>query len=366
MFGFVLFFIFNIIYSSLPPIFRPMSEREIDFDGDVCHYTHVHNTESGGSTQTIEYVKGCKKGKRCRPATNNIENYEIKTCQEYDELELLTLGEKCEYTSQCDSGLTCKDDVCTVTENNPAYEKDGYYYCPSDLIPISTTEYSYACIKQSIYKDYSTSRCYYDDEEGNKIYSAPEFLKVCGEIKFYKLDSTSNYEYIIKQISTTSIGSQPDGTYVHSPIACESGFTLKYYPENQINKKDTKDQSVKYRRCATINEVDIYNNIIKYSLDNKEYTVRYSQVKDNVEIEHIKIKLDMFKKFKDKMDKCKSEKYKTFLKCEDRDVQEYLYFYNNPEHYILYKDENQVMDYLLNGQYNSFSFIILLFFLFLI
>ena len=74
----------------------------------------------------------------------------------------------------------------------------------------------------------------------------------------------------------------------------------------------------------------------------------------------------MFKKFKDKMDKCKSEKYKTFLKCEDRDVQEYLYFYNNPEHYILYKDENQVMDYLLNGQYNSFSFIILLFFLFLI
>ena len=54
------------------------------------------------------------------------------------------------------------------------------------------------------------------------------------------------------------------------------------------------------------------------------------------------LKLDMFKEFKDKN------------------------FYYNPEHYILYKDEEQVMDYLLNGQYNSFSFIILLFFLFLI
>ena len=343
-----------------------MSEREIDFGGDVCHYTHVHNTEnSGSSTQIIEYVKGCKKGKRCRDATDNIEDYQIQTCQEYDELELLTLGEKCDYTSQCDNNLKCKDGQCTVIEGSPAYNKGGYYYCPSNLIPISTTNYGYICMKQSDYTDYSASRCYYDDEKGNAIYYAPEFSKVCGEIKFYKNDLISpNYIYNIKEISTASIGSQPDGTYVMDPMACESGFTLKYYPEKQIEQKDN-DESTTYSRCATINEVDINNNIIKYSLDGKEYTVKYSQVEDNVDIEHIKIKLDMFKKYKDNMDKCQGEKYKD-SKCEDRDVKEYLYFYYNPEHYILYKDEDQVMDYLLNGQYNSFSFIVLLFFLFLI
>lgn len=343
-----------------------MSEREIDFDGDVCHYTHVHNTEnSRTSTQIIEYVKGCKKGKRCKEATSNIENYKIETCQEYDDLELLTLGEKCDYTSQCDNYLTCKDGQCTITEGYPAYYKWGYYYCPSNLIPLSNTNYGYLCIKQSDYTDYSASRCYYDDKHGNTMYTAPEFSKVCGEIKFYKTDLVSpKYQYDIEAISTASIGSQPDGTYVKDAMACESGFTLKYYPDKQIEAKEN-DQSIQYSICATINEVDINNDIVKYSLDGKEYTVRYSQVKDGVEIEHIKIKLDMFKKYKDKMDKCQSDKYKE-PKCEDRNVQEYLYFYHRPDHYILYKDEDQVMDYLLNGQYNSFSFIILLFFLFLI
>ena len=345
-----------------------MSEKEIDFDGDVCHYTHVHNTESS-DTQKIEYVKGCKKGKKCIFATYDIEDYEIGTCQEYNELELLTLGEKCEYTSQCDSNLICKDGTCTITEGSQAYYKGGYQYCPSNYIPVSSGyTSSYLCKKQSDYTDYSTSRCYYDDEKGHANYFAPEFSKVCGEIKFYKIDLTSP-EYInnIKEISTASIGSLADGTYVMDPMACESGFTLKYYPDKQLERKEN-DQSNRYSRCVTIDEVDITHGYIKYSLDGKEYKVKYYNIMDNnVDINHIKIKLDMFKKFKDKMDKCQSEKYKDALfKCEDRDVQEYLYFYRNPEHYILYKDEGQVMDYLLNSQYNSFSFIILLFFLFLI
>ena len=75
----------------------------------------------------------------------------------------------------------------------------------------------------------------------------------------------------------------------------------------------------------------------------------------------------MFKKFKENMDKCTGEKYKKSpFTCDNRELQEYLYFYDHPEHYILYKDEKEIIDYLLNGQYNSFSFIILLFFLFLI
>lgn len=344
-----------------------MSEKEIDFDGDVCHYTHVHNTESG-NTQKIEYVKGCKKGKRCKSVTSSIEDYEIETCQEYNELELLTLGEKCEYTSQCDSNLKCEDGTCTITEGNQAYYKGGYKYCPSNYIPVSDNYYDiYLCEKQSDYTDYSTSRCYYDDEKGHTKYFAPEFSKVCGEIKFYKKETISpKYKYHIKEISTASIGSLADGTYVMDPMACESGFTLKYYPDKQLGRKEN-DQSTQYSRCVTIDEVDINNGYIKYSLDGKEYKVNYYDVIDNVNINHIKIKLDMFKKFKDKMDKCQSEKYKDDLfKCEDRDVQEYFYFYNNPNDYILYKDEDQVMDYLLNGQYNSISFIILLFFLFLI
>ena len=375
MFIFVIFSIFNIIYSSppiVPYILRPMSEREIDFGDDVCHYTHIHEMSSSGTTQIIEYVKGCKKGKVCKETTaNNLLKYEIKTCQEYDELELLTLGEKCEYDSQCDGNLICKDDTCTIEEGNEAYYKEGYYYCPSNYIPVyDSISEKYRCQKQSDYTNYSKDRCYYDDENNNRDTFAPEFLKVCGEIKFYKIDRTSpQYINNIKEILTASIGSQPDGTYVSDPAACQSGFTLLYYPEKQIVRKtnDNDRTMTRYSRCATIDEVDIDNGIIKYSLDGKEYKMLYSQISDGTNIKHIKIKLDMFKKFKDKMGKCEGEKYKKNpFTCDNRKLQEYYYFYYHPDHYILYKDEDQIIDYLLYSQYNSFSFIILLFFLFLI
>ena len=346
-----------------------MSEREIDFGDNVCHYTHVHYSESNDTTQIIEYVKGCKKGEICREASDGIKEYEIKTCQEKDELELLTLGEKCEYDFQCDDNLKCKDGQCTINEGDQPYEKEGYYYCPSNYIPIFDLMYGegFVCKKQSDYQNYSSNRIFYDDENSNIYLFLPEFLKLCGKIKFYKKDLISpKYEYTMKEVLAASIGSQPDGTYVIDPKACKSGFTLGYYPNNLIIKKEN-DESRKYSRCATIDEVDIDNEIIKYSLDGKEYTISYDKVKDITDIEHIKIKLDMFKKFKENMDKCKGEKYKKSpFTCGNRELQEYLYFYNHPEHYILYKDEKEIIDYLLNGQYNSFSFIILLLFLFLI
>ena len=55
----------------------------------------------------------------------------------------------------------------------------------------------------------------------------------------YKKDLASPYyQYYIKEISTASIGSQADGTYVKNPMACESGFTLNYYPDKQIEAKE--------------------------------------------------------------------------------------------------------------------------------
>ena len=354
-----------------------MREREIDLDSNICHYKHNHE-----SSQTIYYVKGCGKGKICKQDPTNPSNYVIKTCQKTDKLKLSSVDEPCENDSQCDvsgaddGNLVCKNSKCTFKEAGEntnkyfPYTKGGIKYCPSDHIYISGG----FCELKSSHSDYSADKCYND---GSNSYE-PEFLKVCGEIEFKKVTTTDpKYEYIKKTVSTASIGSLPDGTYVDNPLACESGFVLKYYPNNQIDKVDPNDESTQYKRCATIDEIDIKRGIIKYNLDGADHTIRYSSVQANsdLKIERIKIMLDMFKKYKKKMDKCEVEKYDSHpFTCggKDRNLNKYYLFYLYPYYYNLYKDEDQVIDYLIEfynfnfQQYNSLSYLLLLFLLLLI
>ena len=103
-----LLFILPLISSA---IYRPMSDKEIKFDSDVCHYTHFHESVSSSDYQKIEYVKGCKDGKACIQVSFSTSEYEIYKCQEVNEIQLLKLNDKCDYSDECDSGLQCLNKV---------------------------------------------------------------------------------------------------------------------------------------------------------------------------------------------------------------------------------------------------------------
>ena len=145
-------------------IYRPMSDKEIKFDSDVCHYTKINEG------QKIEYVKGCKNGKACIEITSSVSDYEISKCLEEKEIPLLKLGEKnCQNDYQCDSNLECIFNVCTVNVNlsdiSPYY-KGGYYFCPENYVPASYYSSSIQC--KDISEFFHTSICYaYDSSNGS-------------------------------------------------------------------------------------------------------------------------------------------------------------------------------------------------------
>lgn len=359
-------------------IYRPMSKRNHDFDGDLekkkidfddlCYY-HIEHTIHGdiGSSPTtqIEYVKGCKKGQLCKEYIDPT----IKTCQNYNKLSYLTMEDSCKYDLQCDGELKCINGICSLKENDSAYEKGGFYFCPSGYTPVwiegEDAENDYKCRSLSEYNP--NGRFFYYNKNEEKIYHyAPEFLKFPGEIVFYDeevvaYDSENDNKevkvklYGISEIKTASIASLEDGTFVRNPITCKSGFAIKYYPDKslEVPNYDTYNRKDFYR-CVSVKEVDRKNCLIKYNLDGTDIVL------SDERCDYIVIVLEMFENFKDKMSKCKSDKYdEEPITCGREDLRKYAYFYNNPNEYRLYKDEKQIIDYLIQTAYGSSSYLLI-------
>ena len=335
-------------------IYRPMSDKEIKFDSDVCHYTHVHESVSS-SYQKIEYVKGCKDGKACIPVTDDEKDYEIYKCQEVNEIQLLKLNDKCDYSDECDSNLRCLNGVCTIDVSSTShypYSKGGYYFCPNDYVPGRTSTESMKCKKKSEFSH--TSKCYvYDSTKSQDYFYAPGFKEVCGKIT----TETRNDIIQIKEIESNKIGSQSAGTFVDDMAACESGFAIDYCIDGNYECSSTTTSSITpntLKKCVDVIEIDSLNGCkIKYNDGAKDMTIRLGSSSRNCM--RIQVQLEMFEKYVDKMSKCDDiQPYDNEpLTCHDKDLRKYWYFYENPEEYVLYKDEDDVIDYLVQSAYSS-------------
>ena len=341
-------------------ILRPMSEKEIKFDSDVCHYTHVHESVSSSNYQKIEYVKGCKDGKACIQVSFSTSEYEIYKCQEVNEIQLLKLNDKCDYSDECDSGLQCLNKVCTIDVSSTShypYYKGGYYFCPNDYVPGRTSSTgSMQCKKKSEFSH--TSKCrIYDTTKNQYYYYAPGFKEVCGKIT----TETRNDNIEIKEIDSNKIGSQSAGTFVDDMVACESGFAIQYCLDGNYECSSTSKTSQKKYKCVDVIEIDLLNDCtIKYNDGAKDMTIKFDINANYLQYFirsclEIQVKLEMFEKYVDKMSKCDDiQPYDNEpLTCRNKDLRKYWYFYENPEEYVLYKDEDDVIDYLVQSAYSS-------------
>lgn len=365
---------------------------KIDFD-DLCYYKIEHKIHGEGSTSEIEYVKGCKNGKKCKGYNIDSAN-QIKTCQSNnDKLSKLTMDEECKYDLQCDDGLECINRVCSIKESGSAYKKGNFYFCPSGYNPVKIDgpgtvdsiddgdHFGFICKKSSDYNP-NGRYFYYNKDEIQNYYSAPEFLQFPGEIVFYDQDDTAintdNGEnvnikrYHISEVKTAPIASLDDGTFVIDPKTCKSGFAVKYIGDKSLSRPSNYmlvENDQKYYRCVTVEEVDQKRCLIKYNLDDNDITLRFNDNElASADCQTIDIVLEMFEKFKDKMSKCTSNKYdEEPITCGREDLRKYAYFYEHPEEYLFYKDENQIIDYIIQDHYGSSSYLMinLIFLLFL-
>ena len=332
----------------------------------ICHYKEYNYNQQ--NTEEIEYVRPCEDGLYCAEVSSN---HEIGICQNYIP-STKYLGEECSSTFECDNNLEC-DKQCTIKENRTAYEKidkasnETLYYCPNDMIAIYNTSInSYFCKSKNKYKQ--QDKCYFQDKA--EIYnSTPGYFQVCGTINV--LNNS------IGSIDANEIGSQENDIFVWDEKACKSGYAI-YYPISG-NLSDKNIDSM-YKKCVTVTGVEKGDNdcIIKYKKKDEEAEIAYNidYLKKLAEEKKIFIddklfkkceflmkKLDLFKVYKKRLDDlktkgfdCTNKKlYNESFTCGDDDLRKLWFSYNNPDLYILYKDEPEILDYLIKKAYPSYN-----------
>ena len=117
-------------------------------------------------------------------------------------------------------------------------------------------------------------------------------------------------------------------------------------------------------------DFSVIKKIIKYTIDNgDEMYYDYSKLPSNlpssldsyrsqiytiVNDDKFMLKVELFKNYKQKMDDLNCRE----TGCKDEDeITKLKYFYYNPDKYLLYKDEPQVVEYLIkeDGSYISYK-----------
>ena len=337
------------------------------FDDNVCAYYY----------SSVNYVKTCKdKGKYCKligEQTSFCENVPTQ-------LTIKSIDESCTSKYECDKGLNCFG-KCTLSSSASISTN-----CGTNLEP-HRTEYGWIC-KPTTIADY----CYYRDNNNylRGITFPPDYSKVCGEISFETTSLGTNLgtKYDVLTIKSAYIGTVADGKFVLNAKACKSGYALPFYPDSSGNDPSSSNLNEMFLKCVSINEIEYEERkkcILKYDTD-KLYDISrfnyrsifqsslgisgnniydsYDSYNDEFCDENLITKLDMFSKYigiftEEKQKNCETkENYNEPATCNDNELRKWLYYYNHPEHYILYykEDGNDVANFLIQQEYPLYEF----------
>lgn len=340
-----LFLYFLPIVISTEYIYRPMAKRTKNFGDDVCYYVDEET-----DYPFYAYVKPCEEGKKC--VSLGTDFFDIYKCQDaYDE-EYDNEGETCQTKDYSYLiGLDCTNYICNQDSK------------------CKTT-----CLKNQVY-DHINDKCldndpgyckeYEFETDGTRKTNSPKNYfsnygkKACAQIE---LEKTANQRtiYQIKKELTTYLASVEDGNYVKNgdSMYCKSGYALYFYGNGELKNPNTdySNDEEMYLRCVTVLGRDKHN-IIKYKIGDGEekyydlnvfsHNIRGLTLSDSIS-QHLMLKLELFKKFKERLDKldCRGTG-----DCEDNELNKWRYFYYHPDDYLLYQNEPQVVEYLIQTEY---------------
>lgn len=354
----VLIFIhlFTTIYL-LP--YLPMYKKDMDIDIDnVCFY----------EDNNVCYVYPCNDGYYCHK--ENIQN-RIGICQKYNSL-VKKLGDSCDSNFECDINLTCYDNICTIKGGEPAYNQidkvtgEVYFFCPDSLIP-KLTNNDYICELEKDSK-LRNNNCFFKDDTETVI-GFPKYFQVKGETKLKEVKDNNNViqNYEIEYINNSYIGTVDNDQFVENEKACKSGFALYFYGNKKLTKPSNQETQM-FKLCVNVTGVEKLNDncYIKYTKDGtSEYVYNVNKL-NNATLEkplidicgNLMTKLNLFNDYFTKMNEeeilknCKEGHfYDEPFTCGNNDLRKKWFFYNNPEYYLIYGNESDIIDYMLKEAY---------------
>ena len=361
--------IFICLFSKFLFKYISLAQKDIETDiYNICYY--LDHVDLMNDDDDMEYVKPCESNYYCRKIDSN--GHIIGTCEKYNSL-IKRLNSICNENNECDIGLICSDKKnCIVENDNPAYmvhdldTVDNYYYCPNNLIPIDVnSDGNFIC--KSSEEQKMNGKCFnVETIEGSIITKKafPDYFKVCGELSVIKNEGASTYS--IKNILSNYIGSVPDGKFVYDIRACQSGFALYFYGDKKTTVPDGELSNNIFKMCVTVNEVEKYgsNCFINYTIGENSYIYNSDRVSTGLfssDCEFIMTKIELFQQYLSKMEELKEscENVTYFnepFTCGNDELRKLWFFYNNIEYYLLYKNDEDVINYLIQDTYHLYGF----------
>lgn len=361
--AFSFIFLISIIVGVTSTTYAPWHLNKFDYSvSDICSFRNY--------STNFKYVKPCPKNYQCYEP--NIDSHEIGVCLPYYKT-VKTLGDSCVSNIECDSDLVCSSSpsTCVVdTLNNRAYKvqdritREDRYYCQSPLVPkyISSihTQDFYECVSKPNNMD---QKCE-DDSRTTQI--EPEFNKICGKITIEQ--SSNGKTFTRKSTQMQEIGQADIEDFVEDERACQSGFALYFYA-NKKTKLAADESSGVYKMCVNLVEVITDNSgnchSFKYKLKNGEehnYVIgqmSFGSSSYSYDCENLMTKLDLFKRFVEKKKSISCTYDNKYLDepftCGKDELRELWAYYNAPEYYLLYKNEQSIYEYLIQSYYPDYT-----------
>ena len=356
----ILLFLYLFSFSFL--IYLPLYKKQLDYDiDDICYYKEKINDNQ------LEYVKACQKEQYCLKLDKNS----IGICHNSSLSSIKTLDEDCTLNDECQNDLICQNKKCTIANSNdipysivdPSNNEKKYFYCTGDNKPFfieidNQNNEVYKCLSKDKFGDYC-----FNPNAPDKKEVFPDYFKVCGEIS---LDE--------KTIKIADIGSLDSNINVDDERACKSGFALYFDNEKEFGTGHSKVHNKIYKVCVELNGAEKRGDYcyINYTKDNENekynlnkfekthFSDDYSKsLKDDCQ--YLTTKISLFKnyieKLKNKRDDCINGKkyYNEPFTCGDDELRLLWYEYNHPVQYLLYKNEEDIINYLVKEIYPSYD-----------
>lgn len=176
---------------------------------------------------------------------------------------------------------------------------------------------------------------------------------MCNKLQIKRVEDTTQEKYYIKSKELVKgFFSLQDGDYLKDLTDkkyCENGFYL-YFFGNGKEKLDTSGEEM-YKRCVKVLAIEEItpgaSYVIKYKIGSEEHIYDTSKLdgtyktNQNTEcsVTFLMTRLELFQKMKEEYKKNPSS----------NEYVKWNYLYEHPEEYLLYKDQIDVLDYLIQN-----------------
>ena len=350
--------IFICLFALYSSTYKPMTQKTFNFGKDVCYYQDVSHASN------FEYVKPCESGKVCVSLGDS--DYDISKCQASEFLPR-TLNDDCTKDEDCPGTLICSSSKKCSFDGDKPYK----LYCPEGKVVDGG-----ACKEKT-----NGDKCQMTNENGipetGVNYDdtrSPSYFRKCGLIELKKITGGN---YFKKSVSKSFYCSVADDSFVEDAIVCEHGFALYFYGNNEYKSTNNPDSptDIMYLKCVTVTGIDKKNKVIRYKInDGAELyyhinevsqasigsTTYQKEMEDLIEDGLTLTKIEMFQNYKKRYDQIKDDcKALLYLDepatCRDDELRKWYYFYEKPGEYILYQNEPQIMEYLIQGKYPNYK-----------